>query len=103
MIHTYFGGGAPSPYGGFIRYRFGGSIGTQQNFNNPAPGATNFGWHTGYDGAGGAVLLGAGTVIAVQMNCNMGMGMNGIMWDYALAQRRDYPHQQVPWRSIYSS
>jgi hypothetical protein len=91
MIHCYFGGGAPSPYGGFIRFRFGGTIGTQQNFNNPAPGATNYGWHTGYDGAGGAVLVSAGTVIAVQMNCNTGMGMNGNLW-LVFCPTPQYPH-----------
>lgn len=91
MCHWYFGGGAPSPYGGFVRFRYGGAIGTQQNFNNPAPGATNYGWHSGYDGAGGAVFVSAGTQIAAQMFCNTGMGMNGNMW-VVFCPTDQYPH-----------
>jgi hypothetical protein len=37
------------------------------------------------------VLLGAGTVIAVQMFCNTGMGMNGVMWAI-FCPTSDYPH-----------
>lgn len=90
MVHFYFGGGAPgSGYGGFVRMRWAGNIGTQQNFNNPAPAATNWGWHTSYDG--GAVFVSNGQTVAAQMFCNTNMGMQG-KFDAIFVPTPAYPH-----------